>query len=78
MNSEPVHLGNPGALARLKSSGGNVRGNDWQRGASVGNEDARPSPSQVGEDEVARDEVMRSGSVEAWRRHGPGGNGPSR
>jgi hypothetical protein len=27
---------------------------------------------------VARDEVMRSGSVEAWRRQGPGGNRPSR
>jgi hypothetical protein len=27
----------------------------------------------VGEDEVARDEVMRSGSVEAWRRQGPRG-----
>ena len=78
MNCDAGHFENPGALARLKNSNAHVRGDDWQRGATVRTEAAYPSPSQVGEDEVARDEVMRSGSVEAWRRHGPGGNRPSR
>jgi len=37
----------------------------------VRTEDAWPSPSQVGEDEVARDEVMRSGMGRARRSRGP-------
>ena len=61
MNGEAGHYENPGALARLKNSGADVRGDDWHRGTPVRTEDAWPSPSRVGEDEVARDEVMRSG-----------------
>ena len=78
MNCDAGHFKNPGALARLKSNDANVGGGDWHRGTRVMTADAWPSPSQVGEDEVARDEVMRSGSVEAWRRQGPRGNRPSR
>ena len=65
MNCDAGHFENPGALARLKSSGADVRGDDWHRGTPVRTEDAWPSPSQVGEDEVARDEVMRGSSGRA-------------
>ena len=77
MSCEAGHYENPGALARLKSSGADSRGDDWRRGTPVRTEDAWPSPSQVGEDEVAWSEVMRSGSVEARRRQGLGGDRPS-
>ena len=78
MNREAGHFENPGALARLKSSGADVRGDDWHQGTPVRTEDAWPSPSQVGEDEVARDEVMRSGAVVASRSHGLRGRRLSR
>ena len=65
MNCEAGHFENPGALARLKNSGANWSGDDWHRGTRVRIEDAWPSPSRVGEDEVARDEAMRSGVVDA-------------
>ena len=78
MSCDAGHFENPGALARLKNSGADVRGDDWHRGTPGRTEDAWPSPSQVGEDEVARDEVMRNGSVEAWRNRGLGGNRMSR
>jgi len=55
-----------------------VRGDDWHRGRPVRTGDARPSPSQVGEDEVARDEVMRGGVVDASRSHGLRGRRLSR
>ena len=71
MSRDAGHFENPGALARLKSSGADVRGDDWHRGTPVRTEDAWPSPSQVGEDEVARDEVMRSGMGSARRSRGP-------
>jgi hypothetical protein len=35
MNCDAGHFKNPGALARLKSSGANVRGDDWRRGVPV-------------------------------------------
>ena len=53
MNCDAGHFKNPGALVRLKISGANVRGDDWHREASVRTEGGCPSPSQVGEDEVA-------------------------
>ncbi len=65
MNCDAGHFENSGALARLKSSGADVRGDVRHRGTRVGTEKAWLSPSQMGEDEVARDEVMRSGSVGA-------------
>jgi len=70
MSCEAGHFENPGAPARLTNSGANVRGDDLHRGTPVRTEDAWPSPSQVGEDEVARDEVMRSGAVDASRSQG--------
>jgi hypothetical protein len=78
MSCEAGHFETPGVLARLRNSGGDVRGEDWHRGTRGRTEDARPSPSQVGEDEVTRDEVMRNGSVEAWRSRGLRGNRMSR
>ena len=65
MRCEAEHFENPGALARLKSSGANVSGSDWHRGRPVETENVWPSPSQVGEDEVALDEVMRGSSGRA-------------
>ena len=59
MRLEAGHFENPGALARLKSNDANVGGGDWHRGTRVMTAGAWPSPSQVGEDEVALDEVMR-------------------
>jgi len=56
---------NPGALARLKSNDANVSGGDWHRGTRVMTADALPSPSQVGEDEVALSEVMLGSSGRA-------------
>ncbi len=61
MNCEAGHFENPGALARLKNSGANGSGDDWHRGTRARTEDAWPSPSRAGEDEAARDEVMRNG-----------------
>ena len=78
MRCEAGHFETPGVLARLKNSGADARGDDWHRGTRGGTEDAWPSPSQVGEDEVARDEVMQNGSVEARRNRGVGGNRLSR
>ena len=65
MRLEPGHFENPGALGRLKSSDANVGGGDWHRGTRVMTEEAWPSPSQVGEDEVGLDEVMRGDSGRA-------------
>ena len=65
MRRDTGHFEDPGALARLKSSDANVGGGDWHRGTRVMTEVAWPSPSQVGEDEVALDEVMRSPSGRA-------------
>jgi hypothetical protein len=78
MSCDAGHFENPGVLARLKNSGADVCGDDWHWGTRGGTENAWPSPSQVGEDEVARDEVMRNGSVEAWSNRGLGGNRMSR
>jgi hypothetical protein len=78
MDCEAGHFENPGALALLKNSGADERGDDWHQGTRVRTEDTWPSPSQVGEDEVARDEVMRIGSVEAWRTRGLRGKRLSR
>ena len=78
MSGDAGHFNDPGALARLKSSGADVLGDALRRGTPGETEDACASPSQMGEDEVARDEVMRSGSVEAWHREGLGGNRLSR
>jgi hypothetical protein len=61
MNCEAGYFENPGALARLKNSGANGSGDDWHRGTRARTEDAWPSPSRAGEDEAARDEVMRNG-----------------
>ena len=74
MSRDAGHFENPGALARLKSSDANAGGGDWHRGTRVMTEDAWPSPSQVGEDEVALDEVMRgsSGRAVALPRHSSG------
>ena len=71
MSCEAGHFETPGVLARLKNSGADVRSDDWHRGTRGRSEDAWPSPSQVGEDEVARDEVMRSGAGDASRSDGP-------
>jgi hypothetical protein len=65
MSCDAGHFENPGALARLKSNGANVGGGDWHRGTRVMTEEAWPSPSQVGEDEVALDEVTRGSSGRA-------------
>jgi len=73
MSRDAGHFDSPGALARLKSSGADVLGAAWRRGTPGKTEDAWASPSEMGEDEVARDEVMRSGSVEARHREGLGG-----
>jgi hypothetical protein len=78
MSCDAGHFENPGALARLKNSGASGNGDDWHRGARGRTGDAWPSPSQVGEDEVARDEVMRGSAVEAWRSRGLGRNRSSR
>ena len=65
MSRDAGHFENPGVLARLKSNAANVGGGDWHRGTPVMTADAWPSPSQVGEDEVALDEVMRGSSGRA-------------
>jgi hypothetical protein len=78
MSCEAGNFENPGALARLKNSSANGNGDDWHRGSRVRTEDAWPSPSQVGEDEVAREEVMRSGAGDASRSDGPRGRRLSR
>ncbi len=65
MSREAGHFENPGALARLKSNDANAGGGDWHQGTRVMTEDAWPSPSHVGEDEVALDEVMRGSSGRA-------------
>jgi len=78
MKGDAGHFENPGALPRLKNTGANGSADDWHRGTRARTGDAWPSPSQVGEDEAARDEVMRNGSVEAWRSRGLGGNRLSR
>ena len=65
MNGDAGHFENPGVLARLKSNDANVGGGDWHRRTPVMTADAWPSPSQVGEDEVALDEVMRGSSGRA-------------
>ena len=78
MDLEAGHFESPGALARLKNSGAAMLGDDWHRATPVRTEDAWPSPSRVGEDEVARDEVMRSGVVDASRSHGLRGKRLSR
>ena len=70
MSRDAGHFENPGALAQLKSNDANVGGGDWHRGAPVMTADAWPSPSRVGEDEVALDEVMRGSSGRAWRCRG--------
>ena len=74
MNCDAGHFENPGALARLKSSGANVGGGDWHRGTRVMTEEAWPSPSQVGEDDGDLDEVTRgsSGRAVALPRHSSG------
>ena len=43
----------------LKNSGADVRSDDWHRGTRGRSEDAWPSPSQVGEDEVLRNDSLR-------------------
>ena len=65
MSREAGHFENPGALARPKSSDANEGGGGWHRGTRVMTEDAWASPSQVGEDEVVLDEVMRGSSARA-------------
>ena len=65
MSRDAGHFENPGALARLKSNDAKVGGGDWHRETRVMTEEAWPSPSQVGEDEVALDEVMRGSSGRA-------------
>jgi hypothetical protein len=70
MSRDAGHFENPGVLARLKSNAANVGGGDWHRGTPVMTADAWPSPSQVGEHEVALDEVMRGSSGRAWRCRG--------
>jgi len=78
MNCDAGHFENPGVQERLKSSGADMRGDDRHQGTRVRTEDAGPGPSQVGEDEAARDETMRSGPIEAWRSRGLGGDRLSR
>jgi len=47
--------------------GAGGRGDALPSGAQETSEDAGPSPSQLGEDEEARDDVMRGGSGRAGR-----------
>jgi hypothetical protein len=65
MSRDAGHFESPGVLARLKSDHANVGGGAWHRGTRVMTEEVWPSPSQVGEDEVALDEVMRGSSGRA-------------
>ena len=50
--------------------GAGGRGDALPSGAQETSEDAGPSPSQLGEDEEARDDVMRGGSGRAGRCRG--------
>ena len=57
MGCEAGHFENPGDWTRLIAVGADGNADGLHPGTKVPTENAWPSPSQVGEDEVSRDEV---------------------